>query len=355
VVLHRAGVSVPEPVLHEAYLMMPDLSPVMGWETGRRSEPAFMDMNLHAIRDASEPRVVLFQFDEADPMNPRGLLIAYAEECVKPVVSDFDTFTVASKNMCYEPVPEDQQKIVMWMLEHAENVLKTPDHNPWTVRWLEVLKKEGERGFHPRFPKYGFGDPTSYKLIGDIVTETKACGAIRHGAECFNYYFPQELDDEYLIVWDGFPEKPWKYHKEEEMRNFLLSRMDEGFGFPMNPLWPVRDQGWWEVWEKCLETARGESIDARTNRKNLASWYSEKLGVMDTINSIRKSCPKGFIQSADLAQDEPKPKEEKKPPAEMKKAPSIKKAESPAGNASQGGAGGEAKGGFMSRIFGRKR
>merc|ERR1719313_1770329 len=32
------GIDLPEPVLHEAYLMMPDLSPVMGWETGRRSE-----------------------------------------------------------------------------------------------------------------------------------------------------------------------------------------------------------------------------------------------------------------------------------------------------------------------------
>merc|ERR1719337_642110 len=103
------GIDLPEPVLHEAYLMMPDLSPVMGWETGRRSEPAFMDMNLHAIRDVSEPKVVLFQFDEADPMNPRGLLIAYAEDSVKPVVSDFDTFTVASKNMNYDPVPDEQQ------------------------------------------------------------------------------------------------------------------------------------------------------------------------------------------------------------------------------------------------------
>jgi hypothetical protein len=300
---------------------------------------------------------VLFQFDESDPMNPRGLLIAYAEESVKPVVSDFDTFTVASKNMCYDPVPEDQQKIVCWMLEHAENVLSTPDHNPWTVRWLDVLKKEGERGFHPRFPKYGFGDPTSYKLIGDVVNETKACGAIRHGAECFNYYFPQELDDEYLTVWDGFPEKPWQYQKEEEMRQFLLTRMDEGYGFPMNPLWPVRDKGWWEVWEKCLDKAKGESNDARTNRKNMASWYSEKLGIMDTISNIHKNCPKGFIQSADLAQEAP-PKKEEKPAQETKRVPSIKaKSDSNAANngAQSNAAPSESKGGFMSRIFGRKR
>ena len=30
----------------------------VGWETGRDSEPAFMDMNLHAVRGNSTPKVV---------------------------------------------------------------------------------------------------------------------------------------------------------------------------------------------------------------------------------------------------------------------------------------------------------
>ena len=47
----------------------------------------------------TEPRVVLFQWDKTDPMNPLGLLIAYEEEKVVPVVSDFDTFLVGSKGM----------------------------------------------------------------------------------------------------------------------------------------------------------------------------------------------------------------------------------------------------------------
>jgi len=339
------GIELPEPVLHEAYLMMPDLSPVMGWESGRRSEPAFMDMNLHAIRDASEPKVVLFQFDEADPMNPRGLLIAYAEDLVKPVVSDFDTFTVASKGMNYEPVPEDQQKIVCWMLEQAEAVLKTPDHNPWTVRWLEVLKKEGEKGFHPKFPKYGFGDPTSYRLIGDIVTETKDCGAIRHGAECFNYYFPQELDDEYLVVWDGFPDKPWAYKTEKTMREFLLERLDDNYCFPLNPVWPVRDKGWWEVWEKNLKV---------TPKNNLDAWYNKKLGVTDLMNRIRASCPEGFIQSADLA-EKAAPKKEKpaEKPAEKKAAggSAAPAAATAAGQGAPSNEEGGKKGGFFSKMF----
>jgi len=279
-------------------------------------------------------------------------LIAYAEDLVKPVVSDFDTFTVASKGMSYEPVPEDQQKIVCWMLEHAENVLKTPDHNPWTVRWLEVLKKEGERGFHPKIPKYGFGDPTSCRLIGDIVTCTSDCGAIRHGAECFNYYFPQELDDEYLVVWDGFQEeKPWAYKTETTMREFLLERLEDGFCFPMNPVWPVRDKGWWDVWEKNLEVTPASCV---------AAWYSKKLGVMDIMNRIRASCPQGFIQSADVA-EAAKKKEEKN---------NVEKNAGGGGGSSRPvdflppisapGAGPssnveEKKGGLFSKLFGKKK
>ncbi|CAE7798201.1 PKAR, partial [Symbiodinium sp. KB8] len=44
-----------------------------------------------------------------------------------------------------------------------------------------------------------------------VIEATKFSGAVRHGAECFNFYFPQELDSEYLIIWDGFDGKPWAY------------------------------------------------------------------------------------------------------------------------------------------------
>eukprot|EP00439_Symbiodinium_sp_Y106_P064366 s203_g10.t1 len=115
------GIDMPEPLMREAYIMQRDISPVMGWETGRRSEPAFMDMNLHAIRGKSDPQVVLYQNDESEVMNPRGLLIAYAEAFVKPVVSDFDTFTVGSMNMVYESLPAEQAELIKWLLTHTED------------------------------------------------------------------------------------------------------------------------------------------------------------------------------------------------------------------------------------------
>ena len=36
------------------------------------------------------------------------------------------------------------------------------------------------------------------------------CGAVRHGAECFNYLFPQELDPEFLVIWDGYESRTGK-------------------------------------------------------------------------------------------------------------------------------------------------
>merc|ERR1711964_816657 len=112
-----------------------------------------------------------------------------------------------------------------------------------------MLQGEWEKGFHPTFPKYGFGDSTSYRLIENVVQATLSCGAVRHGAECFNFYFPQELDESYLVVWEGFPDIPWSYKTEEELRAFLLERVVDGYCFPLNPVWPVRDKGWYDIYK----------------------------------------------------------------------------------------------------------
>mmetsp|Transcript_35599 Transcript_35599/g.80414 ORF Transcript_35599/g.80414 Transcript_35599/m.80414 type:complete len:755 (-) Transcript_35599:285-2549(-) len=280
------GLELPEGLIREAYIMRPDLSPIMGWETGRKSEPAYMDMNLHAVREKTLPTVVLYQNDESDPMNPRGLLIAYAEEFVKPVVSDFDTFTVGSKGMEYEHLIPDQSKLVTWALNHTEAILGSLDHNPWTTRWLEVLKKENENGFHPKFPKYGYGDPTSYRLTGDVVQQTAPCGAVRHGAECCNFYFPQELDDEYLVVWREFPDKPWEYKTEEQLRKWLMERIPEGYAFNLNPVWAVRDPGWYDVF-----TALKKSQSAT---QPLSAWYPKESKILDKVENMHKVYPSGF-------------------------------------------------------------
>ena len=56
-----------------------------------------------------------------------------------------------------------------------------------------------------------------------MVESLIVTGAVRHGAECFNFYFPQELDKEFLVVWDGFSNPPWKAFKEADLRDFLCA------------------------------------------------------------------------------------------------------------------------------------
>lgn len=102
------GIELPERLLWEAYVVRQDISHPSGWETGRASEPAFMDLNLHAVREDTHPKVVMWQFDLEKAMNPRGLLIAYEEGQVNPVCSDFDCFLIGSKGVSFEPLPDEQ-------------------------------------------------------------------------------------------------------------------------------------------------------------------------------------------------------------------------------------------------------
>merc|ERR1719409_230782 len=141
------GLDVPEELLMYVYIHQQDCSPVVGWETGRDSEPAFLDMNRHSLRDGVAPPVVLYQFDPKDPMNPLGLLMAYAEAKVLPVVSDFDTFTVGSKGVRYEPTPAEQVDLMNWSLEHTTALLDAPNGKGWMARWLSILKEEARNGF----------------------------------------------------------------------------------------------------------------------------------------------------------------------------------------------------------------
>merc|ERR1712032_788322 len=242
-----------------------------------------MGMNLHAVRSSDEPRVVLYQYDKENPMNPHGLLLSYAEACVKPVVSDFDTFTVGSRGMRYTPIPPEQQELAIWSIERTEEILGSPDAASWNSRWLEILRDASDKGFHVDVPTYGFGDATSYRLIEAIVGAVRDSGAVRHGAECFNFYFPQELDEEYLIVWEGFTGKPWLYVSEQDLVGFLLARVAEGYCFPLNPVWPVRDEGWYDVFQALMES--------ESARPAMHAWYPPESGIVDRIEACRVQYP----------------------------------------------------------------
>ncbi|OLQ03120.1 cAMP-dependent protein kinase regulatory subunit [Symbiodinium microadriaticum] len=185
------GARVPETLMRMVYIDKQDIQFQAGWETGRHSEPAFMDMNLHAVRDEkSNPRVVLYQYDATNPMNPHGLLIAYAEEwttphsskvvrTVKPVVSDFDTFTVGSKGMRYERLPPDQMELELWSLDRTREILNQPNSDSWTSRWLKVLSEAAKQGRRPEIPPL---EPSKVSIRGTEHASDDADNARRVGA-----------------------------------------------------------------------------------------------------------------------------------------------------------------------------
>lgn len=67
------------------------------------------------------------------------------------------------------------------------------------------------------------GDPVSYSMIEAVVTRLASTGAVRHAPECFNYTFPQEIDDHFLVISDALPNrKLWTYMKVKDLQEFLL-------------------------------------------------------------------------------------------------------------------------------------
>ena len=109
----------------------------------------------------------------------------------------------------------------------------------------------------------------------------------------FDHLISQDLDDELLVVWDGFADPPWRSMSEPELRSFLIERASkDGFSFPINPVWPVRDKGWWEVMEALGTSAEG--------RRNLEAWFPPSSGVVEKIEEIRAAHPRGFKDADEL-------------------------------------------------------
>lgn len=294
------GVEISERLMWEAFVCRQDITREAGsiYDTGRRSEPAFQDMNFGSTRvcKKGDPRTVIWQ--HSDPkkgqssLEPRTLLVAYEENrLVLPVVSDFDCFLVGTRAVQFEkPIPNEQVDMVNWCIDNIEGVLDAPGSDPWSKRWLDVLKKNKPTGKGAYIPRFGYGDPKTYSIMECAVRRLGQSGAVRHGAECFNYYFPQDLDDEYLVILgDADAGKvPWIYVNEEQLRDLLCEKIDQGFTFPLNPKWILCDPGWKKVYDKLL-------LSQKSNvQASLDCWYPPESGIRERIETICNKHQFGF-------------------------------------------------------------
>jgi hypothetical protein len=206
-------------------------------------------------------------------------------------VSDFDCFLVGTRRVQYTlPLPKDQQEVLKWcvtqierianrLLEEAERGVKRKK-KPWSLMWLEILKEEAS--FHPEIPQFGFGDPVSYSIVTNAVERLCLSGAVRHGAECFNYYFPQDLDDEFLVVSEniGDGNVPWKYVGVDELLDILACKIDEGFCFPLNPKWILMDPGFMHLYIKLLTSPQ------KNVQMAMDIWFPPESGLREDIQRV---------------------------------------------------------------------
>ncbi len=227
-------------------------------------------------------------------LRPQTLVIAYDEDNrVTPVASDFDCFTIGTRGVAYDiPMPTEQIDLMKWLIGETDAILKSPiSEKTWTSHWLDVMKNSSRKLLETRTPKYGFGDPKSSSIIEGAVARFRhnKNGAVRHAAECFNYTFPQEIDDYFLVVSDSLPGKvPWKYVDKKELIELLCEKIDEDFCFPINPKWILADKGWKKIWDKMIASSCSNTI------QSCETWYPKKSGIREMIEAIHQNHPNGF-------------------------------------------------------------
>merc|ERR1711935_322075 len=145
------------------------------------------------------------------------------------------------------------------------------------------------KGFHPKIPPLGFSDPKTGTIMKEAIHRLEGEGSVRHSAECFNFYFPQELDAEFLIISDDLPGTtlPWKYVDPKGLQDILRAKIDQGYAFPLNPKWVLCDGGWKSVYDLLMKSQKANVQDA------LATWNPPESGIREKIETIYKRFPSG--------------------------------------------------------------
>lgn len=121
----------------------------------------------------------------------------------------------------------------------------------------------------------------------------QSTGAVRHGSECFNYHFPQEIDEMFLLISDTLKPVPWKYVNVKDLQTILSKKIAEGFVFPLNPKWILCDPGWKKIYDDLMAS------DALYADLSKDVWFPPYSGIRDRIEQIHKRHPEGFQRCTD--------------------------------------------------------
>jgi len=140
-------------------------------------------------------------------------------------------------------------------------------------------------------PDGGYSDPKTKFIFEHAINRLSTTGAVRHGAECYNYYFQQELDEELLVISDELPDQyegcNWTYVNQEELKEILKFNIDKGYTFPLNPKWVLCDPGWKDVYDKAMAS------DKLNVQQSLNCFYPRDSGLRECIEKSTKIIPRG--------------------------------------------------------------
>lgn len=99
-------------------------------------------------------------------------------------------------------------------------------------------------------------------------------------------FWPQELDNSFLIIWEDYDGLPWRHVSSSELRAFLLARVADGYAFPLNPKWLLCDPGWYEIYTALAASAAAQDA--------LECWLPEESGLRERIAAVHATHPDGF-------------------------------------------------------------
>jgi len=73
---------------------------------------------------------------------------------------------------------------------------------------------------------------------------------------------------------------------EKDLRQFLIERARDGFAFPINPVWPLRDNGWLDVLQALQKDAGTKAV--------FDAWYPPEMHIIDKISALTQEHPECF-------------------------------------------------------------
>jgi len=84
------------------------------------------------------------------------------------------------------------------------------------------------------------------------------------------------------------------YVDQDELKDILKMKIQDGYTFPLNPKWILCDPGWREVYDQLMASTKPNV------QKSLQCWYPLESGIRELIEKVSTKYPDGFHRLEDV-------------------------------------------------------